>query len=134
MDEEQLKHLPSNILGLARTENVQQLASIYSAAEVFINPTYSDNFPTTNIEALACGTPVITYDTGGSPEAVDEQTGVVVPKGNHLKLVDSVEELSDSVNDIMTDKCRNRALACFNKEDRFFDYLKYYKQILKSNV
>ena len=53
----------------------------------FVNPTYEDNFPTTNIEALACGTPVITYDTGGSPEAVDKSTGFVVDKGDIAGIV-----------------------------------------------
>ena len=51
-------------------------------ADVYINPTHKDNFPTTNIEALACGTPVITYNTGGSPEAIDANTGQVIEKGD----------------------------------------------------
>jgi glycosyltransferase involved in cell wall biosynthesis len=68
--EEQLKLLPNNIKGIKRTSNASELAEIYSAADLFFNPTYEDNFPTTNLEALACGTPVVTYDTGGSPEAI----------------------------------------------------------------
>ena len=73
---EQAKNLPKGIRGIQRTQNVQELAQLYSEADVLINPTYEDNFPTVNIEALACGTPVITYRTGGSPEAVrDEVSG-----------------------------------------------------------
>ena len=55
-----------------RTQNALELAQLYSSSSVFVNPTYQDNYPTTNLEAIACGTPVITYRTGGSPEAIDE--------------------------------------------------------------
>lgn len=75
----QISMLPSGITGIQRTDSIDQLVGIYNLADVFVNPTLEDTFPTTNLEALACGTPVITYDTGGSPEAVDEKCGVVVP-------------------------------------------------------
>lgn len=70
LTEGQLKEMPKNIRGIKRTENQMELAALYTIANVFFNPTYEDNFPTTNLEALACGTPVITYDTGGSPEEI----------------------------------------------------------------
>ena len=63
-----MKEIPRNIIGINRTENQQELAGLYTTADVFFNPTYEDNYPTVNLEAIACGTPVITYDTGGSPE------------------------------------------------------------------
>ena len=72
-------------MGRARTDSTQQLAQYYTAADVFVNPTYEDTFPTTNLEALACGTPVVTYRTGGSPEAIDEHTGIVVAKGDIVR-------------------------------------------------
>jgi len=79
----QLNLLPDNIIGIEKTDSVKELAELYTAAEVFVNPTYEDNYPTTNLEALACGTPVITYDTGGSIESVQESGyGQVVPKGD----------------------------------------------------
>ena len=71
VDEAQKSELPCNIIGITRTNNVVELAEIYSAADVFVNLTYEDNYPTVNLEALACGTPVITYKTGGSVESVD---------------------------------------------------------------
>ena len=60
------------MIGICRTSNVNELVELYSVADVFFNPTYEDNYPTTNLEALACGTPVITYDTGGSPEVIED--------------------------------------------------------------
>ena len=82
LTKKQIAQLPKNIIGIERTESIEELAEYYSLAKVFVNPTYQDNFPTTNIEALACGTPVVTYNTGGSPEAIDKETGIVVEKGN----------------------------------------------------
>lgn len=70
-----MKNLPSNVMGLERTESAQELADYYSMADVFVNATLEDNFPTTNLEALSCGTPVITYETGGSSESLDEKCG-----------------------------------------------------------
>ena len=80
MDEETKKKLPENIVGISRTDNVHQLAELYSAADAFVNPTWQDNYPTVNLEAIACGTPVITYRTGGSIESITEKTGIVVDK------------------------------------------------------
>lgn len=71
LNKKQIEILPNNILGIERTENIQELVAWYSAADVFVNPTYEDNYPTTNLEAIACGTPVITYDTGGSGESAE---------------------------------------------------------------
>ena len=69
LNSKQIKQLPSNIIGINRTENVQELVKWYSAADIYFNPTLEDNYPTTNLEAIACGTPVVTFDTGGSPES-----------------------------------------------------------------
>lgn len=129
LNETQLQKLPGNILGITRTENVKELASIYSAADVFVNPTYSDNFPTTNIEALACGTPVVTYNTGGSPEAIDEKTGVVVEKGYIESVIEALIKFSDFDEKKLIQNCRKRATELFNKDDRYIDYQKRYKEI-----
>ncbi|HFD1813290.1 TPA: glycosyltransferase, partial [Enterococcus faecium] len=61
-----------------RTDSVDELRKIYSSATYFVNPTFNDTFPTVNIEALACGTPVITFKTGGSPEMITKETGIIV--------------------------------------------------------
>lgn len=76
-DEETDKLLPPEILSIHATHSREELASIYSAADLFLNPTREDTFPTVNIEALACGLPVVTFRTGGSPEIPDETCGIV---------------------------------------------------------
>lgn len=70
LSEKQIKSLPGGITGLTRTDSPQELAGIYTTADVFFNPTVEDNYPTVNLEAEACGTPVITYDTGGCRETI----------------------------------------------------------------
>lgn len=125
--EEQQKHLPENIVGIRRTDNVHQLAELYSAATAFVNPTWQDNYPTVNLEAIACGTPVVTYRTGGSIEAVTEDTGYIVEQGDVEGLLDAVREIERKGNLEYVAKCRARALAHFRKEDRYSDYLKLYE-------
>ena len=88
VSKKQVEKLPKDIIALNRTNNIKELVEIYSAADVYFNPTYEDNFPTTNLEATACGTPVITYDTGGSPESVDPRA--VVQKGNLNRVKDII--------------------------------------------
>lgn len=124
--EEQKKNLPESIIGITRTDSVADLVKIYSAADVFVNPTYEDNFPTTNLEALACGTPVITYDTGGSPESLDRTSGIVVPKGDMDALQRAVEV---SRNDGFSgEACRQRA-QMFDKTSRYQEYV-----VLQENI
>lgn len=123
LSKEQTIKLPSGIIAIARTENIKELAALYSAASVFVNPTYVDNFPTTNIEALACGTPVITYRTGGSPEAVGENTGLVIEKRDVEGLRGAIERVVALGKDFYRDNCRKRAVRLYNKEDRYRDYL-----------
>lgn len=85
LTKKQIAQLPDGIVGIERTENAKQLATLYTQAHAFLNPTYEDTFPTTNLEALACGTPVFTYQTGGSGESVAEGCGAVIPKTNNIK-------------------------------------------------
>ena len=76
------QQLPEEIISIHSTDNQRELAQIYTAADVFVNPTREDNFPTVNIEALACGIPVVTFHTGGSIEIPDETCGAVVEQND----------------------------------------------------
>ena len=126
----QMQNLPENIIGLQRTESISELADYYSIADVYVNPTHKDNFPTTNIEALACGTPSITYNAGGSPEAIDKETGIIVKKGDVKGLYNAIQELALHSQDQYAKACRTRAVQLFNKDDRYLDYLKLYETLI----
>lgn len=93
MKEEEKKKLPRNIIGISRTENIYQLAQLYSVADAFVNPTWQDNYPTVNLESISCGTPVVTYRTGGSVEAVTDSTGLIVEQGDVKGLLEAVRAI-----------------------------------------
>lgn len=126
----QMRSLPSDIDGIARTESLEKLVTWYQKATIFVNPTYSDNFPTTNIEALACGVPVVTYDTGGSPESLDDRTGRVVPPGDIAGLTAAITDLASRDLRAMAVDCRARAEKLFNKADRFAEYVELYESLV----
>ena len=79
---EEKNALPKKIIAIERTNNQKELAEIYTASDIFFNPSYEDNYPTVNLEAEACGTPVITYDAGGCPETVKDARSHVVKCGD----------------------------------------------------
>jgi len=130
VNKKQLKELPDNIIGICRLANKEELAEIYSLADVFFNPTNSDNFPTTNLEVLACGTPVITYRTGGSVEAIDENTGIIVNKGDISGALKAINGIKNGTIAFSPDSCRQRAVKNFDKNERFLDYISLYEEIL----
>lgn len=132
LSQKQVDNLPAGIKGLTRTANVEELVQLYSDSDIFVNPTYSDNFPTTNIEALACGTPVITYQTGGSPEAVDEKSGRVVPQGDLDALVAAIQKVK--AQPFSSKDCRKRAVKLFDKDRCFEQYLKLYNILINNCI
>ena len=121
------KQLPKDILSIHRTHNQQELAEIYATANVFVNPTREENYPTVNMESLACGTPVLTFKTGGSPEIVDETCGSFVE-------CDDIDDLEKKIIYICEDmpyskeQCIKKANE-FDKSERFKEYLELYERI-----
>lgn len=110
-----------------RTQNALELAQLYSSASVFVNPTYQDNYPTTNLEAMACGTPVVTYKTGGSPESVDVHTGMVVEQGDIAGLVKAIHQLSSGD---YAEACRGKAEREFDNTQCFNPYISLYNKLI----
>lgn len=129
IDERIGKKLPKNIKTVPKVTDQNKLAQYYTAADIFINPTLEDNYPTTNLEAIACGTPVITYDTGGSSESVTADVGIVVKRKD-------IEGLRDAVYSI-SEELRNYSTSCFQKAQNFdrntmcMEYVRLYRLITK---
>jgi Glycosyltransferase len=114
------KTLPSDILSIHRTQNRTELAEIYSAADVFVNPTREEVLGLVNIEALACGTPVITFKSGGSPEVIDDCSGVVVEKDDYSQILRNIDIVCTSGR-YASSKCMERA-SCFSAEAKLGEY------------
>ena len=125
--QEQMRKLPHNVTGIPRTENVAQLAALYSAATALVNPTWQDNYPTVNLESIACGTPVITYRTGGSVESVCEDTGYVVEQGDVEGLLAAFRKIKEAGKQTYVGRCRNYAVRYFGKNDRYQEYMALYQ-------
>ena len=127
----QKKNLPKGIIGICHTEDVNELVELYSMADVFVNPTYQDTLPTVSIEALACGTPVVSYDTGGSSDIIDENVGRLVKRGSRDLLLSSIDKIKDIGKENFYKKCREKAEMHFNKEDRYKEYMQLYYQLIR---
>lgn len=129
-DDEIDKNLPHNIISIHRTQNQKELAEIYSAADVFVMPTREENYPTVNMEAIACGTPVVTFDTGGSPEMLDDKTGIVVEAND-------IEATKKAIKDICEKKrCNDEEYIVaysknFDMKKRFAEYIELYANVLE---
>jgi putative colanic acid biosynthesis glycosyltransferase len=125
------KKLPKNIISIAKTSNQQELAKLYSSSDIYLNLTFEDTYPTTNLESIACGTPVITYKTGGSPESVEEGCGIIVNQGDIDSLVQKIKEIKNNgLPKISQESLRLIASDKFDKDINFVHYLNLYKSIL----
>ena len=124
-DERVDDQLPENIISIHRTQNQSELAEIYSMADLFVNPTREENFPTVNIESLACGTPIVTFKTGGSPEIIDATCGRVVAKNDIEGMLKTIIEIKEK-NPYSEEACLKRARN-FDKSVKFAEYIDLYK-------
>ena len=120
LNKKQKKKLPSNIIGITRTENIEELVKWYSATDIFFNPTLEDNYPTTNLEAIACGTPVLTFETGGSPESALLIENSIISKndlGSFIKYLQSVKTPRDNLTTISIKEMNKKYNNIYNEEN-----------------
>ncbi len=132
VSENQIKKLPHNIIGIAKTNNTSELAEIYSMADVFVNPTLEEVLGLVNLEALSCGTPVVTFNSGGSPECLDETCGLVVERGDLPALESAIATIKKNGKSSYSVACRRRVEYLFNKDARCAEYLDLYKGCLNA--
>lgn len=126
LSEQQVADLPEGMIGLTHTANAAELAAWYTAADCLANPTMEDNMPMVNLEALACGTPVAAFDTGGCAEAVGE-CGCIIPQGNTDALCEAIHQLCLQKPSLMP-RCLGRA-QIFDSRKTFQSYLELYKEL-----
>lgn len=122
--DKQKADLPKDLVALNRTNDIKELVDIYSSSYVLFNPTYEDNFPTVNLEAISCGTPVITYKTGGSVEPI-EKNGFVVDKGDLKKTYEHLQDIEFLDNISLNSQ--------FSKEVMFKNYIDLYARLYNEN-
>jgi glycosyltransferase involved in cell wall biosynthesis len=128
LKDESLKNLPPGVMGIAKTNNTNELAEIFSAADVFVNPTLEEVLGLVNIEALACGTPVVTFASGGSPECLDDGCGLVVERGDSMGLKMAISTVRETGKEAYSLNCQTRAKVFFDKQTQCQEYLKLYHE------
>ncbi|MDH5084125.1 glycosyltransferase [Clostridium perfringens] len=125
VSKKQKKLLPLDILIISRTNDINELAEIYSSSDVFFNPTLEDNFPTTNLEALACGIPIITFNTGGSSECINDECGVVITEDE----IFNIDKILKRYNrHLVKEKCLKKAQE-FNQFNMINKYIKVLNEV-----
>ncbi len=130
LSREQIDQLPDNVLGIERTESVEELAIMYSEANIVLNLSYEETFGLTTVEGFACGTPGIVYNATASPELIDESTGLVVEQGDINGLTDAIIKIKKNGKQSYSDACVNRAHRLYKKEDRYKEYIDLYDSLL----
>ena len=128
----QRESLPSNIITIPRTSDQKELAEYYAIADVYANATYLETLSMTNIEAQACGTPVVTFRSGGAPETVAESTGIVVEQGNESAMHEAILQLIREGKNKYSEACVRRASDLFDMHDRYNDYFALYQNLLNN--
>lgn len=124
------KQLPENIISIHRTANQRELAELYSCADVLLNPTREDNYPTVNMESIACGTPVITFNTGGSPEMIlNDECGRVLSSENIDDIIKAIKEVL-----CYQDTDCSKYAKHFDKDTKFNEYIKLYEEINENTI
>ena len=125
--------LPDGIVGIERTDNLAELAAIYTTADIFINGSYEETFGLVTAEAMACGTPVIVYNSTACPEIVKPGTGYVVPVGNVDEIKKSIfhyKSLSNEEKMMMSRQCTDYVVNNLDKKNKYNEYVDLYDSIL----
>ncbi len=129
MSESQKRSLPEKVETIERTADVRTLVRLYSGATALVNPTWQDNYPTVNLESISCGTPVVTYRTGGSVESVTPETGYIVEKGDVKGMYGCLQQIRQQDREAWRRSCRDHALRHFDKSTALDAYLQLYESL-----
>ena len=131
LSENQINNLPYGITGITRTENISELAGLYSSANVFFNPSVEETFGLTSIEAVSTGTPVIVYNSSASPEIITQEIGFVVNIRNFSEIIETIYKIEEKGKNFYTEKCHNYIVEKYDKITRNSEYLKMYNEIIQ---
>ena len=124
VNKKQMKKLPSNIIGITRTENQKELAGLYSTADVFFNPSIEESFGLTTIEALMCKTFAITYNETALPEIMEDIDNVKICESNNIDDLFNYIIISDFKK--VDNNDYNKVIKKYNKQYLINYYINFY--------
>jgi glycosyltransferase involved in cell wall biosynthesis len=128
--EKQIEKLPPRIMGIKRTENLNELAALYSLADVVCNLSVEETFGLTTVEGFACGTPGIVYNCTASPELINSDTGFIVEAGDIEGVRSAIDVIRNRGKSSYSSACRERAVKMFNKDSQYEQYIQLYEELL----
>ena len=131
LTQKQIDKLPGGIIGITRTNKIEELVQYYSVADVYINFSVEETFGMTTCESLACGTPAIVYNSTACPEVLSHDTGFIVEPGDFDRVLDAIEKIKRLGKNKFINACRQRAIQNFNKDDKYKEYINLYNQMIK---
>lgn len=132
LSKKQISKLPTKIIGIERTESKEELAQLYSLADLFINPSVEETFGLTTVEAMSCGTPVVVYDSTASPELVTIETGFVVEPHDIVGIKQCINTICEKGKDGYKLACRQRVLKLFDKDKQNKMYYSLYCDLMQN--
>jgi glycosyltransferase involved in cell wall biosynthesis len=130
LSKKQIKNLPKGIIGIERTWDRIELASLYSAADIVLNLSREETFGLTTVEGFACGTPGIVYNATASPELVNSHLGEVVELGNLNQLLSAINKILQNGKEYYSLNCRQWAVSCYNMKDKWKQYIELYDELI----
>lgn len=130
LKKQEIRTLPSNIIGIERTTSVQELVDLYSSADVVLNLSLEETFGLTTVEGFACGTPGIVYNCTASPELVSEETGFVVEPGDINGVLKCIITIVEKGKASYSNACRYRAVSRFDKRVNYKQYIELYNKLI----
>lgn len=129
LSEGQKESLPDNIVGLGVTKSQDELAMLYSMADIVLNLSYAEIFGLTTVEGLACGTPGIVYNATASPGLITDETGIIVEPGDIKGVADAIRQILS--HEKPTKACRERAISMYDKNMCFEKYIELYEELVE---
>ena len=129
VNEQQKRQLPSNCITISHIADKHEMAEIYSSADIYVNLAHQESFGLTLIEAMACGTPCISYNNTAIPETTTPDSCIVVDDGDIRSVVTAIKTQGRRMKDERGDLCRQHVMTHFNEEDKIDEYMKLYSRL-----
>lgn len=134
LNKRQLRSLPHNIVGIAQTENISELVQLYAGADIFVNLSIEETFGLTIIESMACGTPVVVYNSTACPEIVTKETGFVIQPHDILNVYNVIQQIKENGKQKYIEPCISYVKSNFDKRNKYGEYVNLYNGLLADNI
>lgn len=131
LTDDMIAHLPQNVVGMGKTKSQEDLAALYSIADVVTSLSVSESMGMTPVEGMACGTPAIVYDNTAQPELVTPETGMTVTTGDVAAVKEAIIKICTKGKSHYSEACRERAVTLYNKNKNYFQYVNLYCGLLQ---